>query len=412
MSEQFLIRPIEESEFAEYCGVTEQAFNSADPPSEREEARTRLSLDRTLAAFDGSQIVGTAAAFRFDMTVPGGPRPVAGVSWVGVLPTHRRRGVLRGLMTRQLADLYSDGEAVAALWASEAAIYGRYGYGCASWQTAFTARRGETAYVPGVPTDPALRLRLVEPQKALTEMTAVFEALAGSRPGLYARDDAWWAHRLHDPEHARGDGGPLRCVIAEDDAGPRGYAVFTVQASWMDGHFPDNRLTVREVCATDPASYALVWRHLFDRDLVTVVTAADRPLDDPLLSMVADPRRLRPHLGDGLWVRLLDVAAALGSRTYSAPVDVVLEVEDRDCEWNRGRWRLTADTTGASCTPTSRPADVVVPVSVLGAAYLGGLGGLTMAAGAGLAQEHPPGAVAALSRAFAWDPQPWCPMIF
>jgi predicted acetyltransferase len=405
------IRPIEESEFEAFHIVIEQAFNQAELPSDRAETRARLSLDRTLAAFDGSQIVGCTAVFPFQMTVPGTALPVAGVTMVGVAPTHRRRGVLRGLMNRQLADLHAGGEAVAALWASEAAIYGRYGYGCASWHAAFTVHRGESAYLPGVPTDPRLRLRLVDPSAGLTEMKAVFGASAGSRPGIYARDDPWWTHRLHDPEHDREGFGALGCVIAEDDDGPRGYALFAIQPSWPDDGLPQHRLNVREICALDPASYGLVWRHLLDRDLVGTVTAPDRPLDDPLLSMVADPRRLRTRLGDGLYVRLVDVDEALSARAYSAPVDVVLEIEDRDCPWNRGRWRLVGDTTTASCTQTTHSADVALPVSVLGSAYLGGLG-LVRAAGAGLLREHTPGAVTALSRAFAWDPQPWCPMVF
>jgi predicted acetyltransferase len=188
---------------------------------------------------------------------------------------------------------------------------------------------------------------------------------------------------------------------------------------------PDASVSIREVMTADPAAAAAIWADLLSRDLASEFRAQVRPVDDPVLYLLADPRRLRPTIADGLWVRLVDVAAALGQRRYACPVDAVIEVTDGLCGWNQGRWRLTAGGgpaaaghaggqppgVAASCEPTSAAADIALPVSALGAAYLGGtrLGAL---AAAGQATELRPGALAALSAALSWDPAPWCPQIF
>jgi predicted acetyltransferase len=408
----YLLRPIREAEFPDFWGVLEAAFATVEPLGERDVIRTVTEFDRTLAAFDGEKMVGTAAVATFLMTVPGGRRPLAGVTLVGVHPAWRRRGVLRALMHRQLRDLHESGEPVAALYASEAGIYGRYGYGCATRVADFTIKRGEGAFVAGAPTDPGLRLRLTTPDKVRSQLAAVFTAQAGDRPGSIDRPGpAWWDHALNDPEHRREGFTPRQCVIAEDDGGARGYALIATRTRWNDDHLPDGALNVKELCATDPAAYAALWRHVLDRDLIETVTAPARPPDDPVQHLLADPRRLRTTLADGLWLRLVTLDRALAQRSYAAAVDVVIEVDDPVCPWNTGRWHLAGDAGGATCEPTARAADVTLPVAVLAAAYLGA-GGLGGAARAGLVGERRAGAVAALSRALAWDPQPWCPMEF
>lgn len=420
MSGAYPIRPISESEFPAYFAVIEHAFNSTYPTDpELQHDLIVFEFDRSLAAFDGSDMVGTAAAFTFRMTVPGDVVPMAGVTAVSVLPSHRRRGILSGLMHRLLADARDCGEAVAALFASEASIYGRYGFGIATAELDLEIRRTEGVMLadqggPGrVP-----RLRMAEPRDAVPVLAKVFDAVLPQRPGMLARDDRWWDYVLWDPEHRRSGGSPLRCVIAEDEAGPRGYALFSGKPDWDSHGIPRGTLQVRELVATDPAACWAVWNDLLTRDLVSEIRARTRPSDEPLLYLLADPRRARPVLLDGLWVRLVRLDQALMQRRYACAVDVVIEVADNLFAENAGRWRLRAPdpATGAgsalaSCERTSAPADVSLPVRALGAAYLGGtrLGAL---AAAGLAQQARPGALTALSAAMSWEPAPWSPTGF
>ena len=413
----FQIRPVTEDELPAFQIVDQHAFNGRpDSPRSRANWLARLELDRTLGAFDGTTLAGVTGVYSFRMRVPGAMAAVAGVSMVAVLPSHRRRGALTGLMRRQLADIAERGEAVAALFASETGIYGRYGYGRASWHLFLKLGRGYGRLAATAPADPALRLRITEPRAAHAEMGKVYELAMAERPGLYARTEPWWDRLTHDPDS---DSDPLmRCVLAEDDSGPRGYALFSSEGRWEQGTFlPDGEMDVSEAIATDPAAAAALWADLLSRDLITTFRLWMRPVDDPLLDLLADSRQGRPQISDGLWIRLVDVGKALSQRRYACPVDVVIEVIDELCPQNQGRWRLTAATTSApsgfsgTCEPTTAPADLVLPVRALGAAYLGGtrLGPL---AAAGLVTEVTPGSVAALSAAMSWDPAPWCPMIF
>lgn len=368
------IRPISEEEFDSFQLVLQHAFHGSPPNQElRQRTLALQELDRSLAAVDPDlgRPVGITSVRSFQLTVPGSSVPAAGVTWVAVLPTHRRRGVLNSLMRRQLADITAAGrEPIAALWATEAGIYGRYGYGAASWHMSFEARRGEGALSPGgarVLDGSGVRLRLVTPAEARAELAKVYDTALPSRPGFFARNDQWWERRLFDPEDGRKGASPLRCLLAEDDSGPRGYALYAGLNRPDDANFlPQSGITVRELIAVDAAASAALWSNLLSRDLTVEVRANNRPVDDPLLSLLADPRRLRPQVADGLWVRLVDLPRALSTRRYSAPADVVIEVRDRGLPVNDGRWRLV--TQG--------------------------------------------GPVRQLSAAMSWDPAPWCPMIF
>src|SRR5262245_23138412 len=344
------IRPVAEDELAAFLAVDEHASHGT-PMSERAQANllARVEFGRMLAAFDGDTIVGTTGAFSFRMRVPGAIAAVAGVSLVAALPSHRRQGILSALMARQLADVRERGEAVAVLFASESGIYRRYGYGCASWQAAYRLHRGEGTLAPGAPADPGLRLRIAEPLSARAELAKVYDLALAERSGLYARTEPWWDRLLTDL-HSEGGSSPLiRCVLAEDEAGPRAYAVYTSTECWdQDAGLPGGVLQVREAIDTDPAATAALWDNLLGRDLVSQFHATMRPVDDPLLYLLADPRRVRSLVSDGLWVRLVDVGSALALRHYASPVDVVIEVADELCPDNAGRWRLAA---GAGAGP-------------------------------------------------------------
>ncbi len=421
MADPYPIRPITADEYAAFRVVQEHAFNSgpsraADLPR----INRQFAADRSLAAFDtalppGAGPVGTAGAYSLRMSVPGAVLPVAGVTAVSVLPTYRRRGILRSLMHRQIADLAARGqECVAALWASETPLYGRYGYGRASSLAFFRFGKGEGALDTTAPSDQALTLRLADPVDAAAELAKVYDGVHPGQPGFFARDENWWERMLRDPEQERHGFGPLRCLVAQDRAAIRGYALYKCAARWEEGTFlADCTLIVKELMSADPSAGAALWQDLLSRDLVTEVIADLRPADDPVLYQLLDARRARVRVSDGLWVRIIDLPAALRRRAYACPVDMVLEITDKLLPENAGRWRLTADGPdgGASCDATAEPAEVTLDVRELGAAYLGGtrLGAL---AAAGLVSEGRPAAIRQLSAAMAWDPAPWCPQIF
>ena len=424
-SSPYPVRPIDEHEIDDFIRVDQHAFNTSPwSDDDRRVALDRFEFDRTLAAFDDTTPVGVTMCYSFQLSVPGlQTLPAAGVTFVAVMPTYRRQGVLSSLMRRQLADVRDRGEPLAILWASEAVIYGRYGYGRASWHLDFTLHRGEGGLAGsgasagrGASAGDGMRLRIAEPEAALPELAKVYDAVLASRPGMFGRNDAWWRSAIFDPAEERHGASPLRCLLAEDASGPRGYALYAGVDTWT-GFLPENVLTVRELMAADPATSAALCTDLLSRDLTTEFRLPHRPVDDPLLYQLADPRRTRPKLNDNLWVRIVDLPRALAGRRYSCPVDVVLEVRDETLPANAGRWRLSTTTTApggglaASCVPASAPADLALDVTELGAAYLGGtrLGAL---AGSGLVTELRPGATRQLSAALTWDPAPWCPIVF
>jgi predicted acetyltransferase len=435
VTDTFPIRDIKPEQAPEFFAVIGEAFNSSTPLAAAVQTELiTFEFGRSAAAFDGDDIVATSAALTFQLSVPGGTAAAAGVTAVAVLPAYRRRGIMSSMMGRLLADAAARGESLAALFASEAGIYQRFGYGCAAQSLRCEIHRGEGALIglaaPGLP-GPA-QIRIVPPEQAVDDMAAVYTAAAATRPGAPARDERWWRSRIDDPPEQRGAASALRCLVAADASGPRGYALYSTVETWDRYGLPANELTIRELITADPVAAAALWGDLLSRDLVSQVNTRSRPVDDPLLQLLADRRRARAVVNDNLWVRLVDVPAALRQRSYARDVDVVIEVTDPVLPANAGRWRLTAGGAGASsgaggagesgaggsgageaasCERTSAGADVAVTAAALGAAYLGGtrLGAL---AAAGQVAELRPGALAQLSAAMSWDLAPWCPMVF
>jgi predicted acetyltransferase len=417
VTDTYPIRAIDRTEFPAFFAVGSQAFNSHWPPEAMlEHELVTFEFDRSAAAFDGDEIVGTSCAYTFRLSVPGGVTDAGGISAVSVLPTYRRRGIMSAMIRHLLADIAGRGEPIAALFASEPEIYGRFGFGCASEHLRMTIPRGDGRLIPPSVAPggraAAPRLRVVDPEKARGDLAAVYAAVAASRPGMPARDDRWWQATLADPEFAREGMSLTRWLVAEDDAGPRGYASYAVRPDWSEGGIPAGRLRVHELMATDPAATAALWADLLTRDLIGEVRAESCPADDALLQLLAGRRRARVTLIDGLWIRLTDLPRALSQRRYARGLDVVIEVTDPLLPGNAGRWRLQADAAGqATCERTARTADLLAPVQALGAAYLGGARLGALAAAGQLAEERP-GAVAELSAAMSWDPAPWCPTTF
>lgn len=382
-----------------------------ESPEERELWQGLTELDRSLGVWDGDACVGTAGAFGFRLTVPGGASvPAAGVTMVSVAATHRRRGILTSMMRRQLDDVRSWGEPLAVLTASEPVIYGRFGYGIATMKTIaeIDTDRVRLSVPPG--TDD-VRLRFADPAAVRDQCEAVYARQVAGRPGMTARRPGWENLPLLDPESERHGASPLQCVVAEregEEGEVVGYARYFVKPEW-NSHGPNGEVQLRDLEALDPAVYAALWRFLFDIDLTSKISLRSRPVDDAWQHLVSDIRRCGIRQQDSLHVRLVELGAALEARTYQTPVDVVFEVEDAFCPWNEGRWRLTGDAKGvASCKRTEEPADLALSVRELGAAYLGGVS-LVSLAGAGRVRELRAGALAEASLAFGSTVAPWLP---
>ncbi|MEV3874997.1 GNAT family N-acetyltransferase [Streptomyces sp. NPDC049906] len=391
-----------------WYATLERAFGGlAEAPEERELWRALTETERSLGVWEDGRCVGTAGAFSFRVTVPGGAAvPAAGVTMVSVAATHRRRGVLTSLMRRQLDDVRALGEPLAVLTASEPAIYGRFGYGIGTYQLGATVDTSRVT-LPRLPDEDGLRLRFAEPAEVREECEALYARVVPERPGMIARGPGWERLPLLDPEGGRGGGSPLQCVLAERDGVPVGYARYHNKPSW-EAQGPNGVVTLRDLEAVEPAAYAALWRFLFDLDLTSTVVVRNRPVDDAWQYLVSDVRRSLLTSRDSLHVRLVDVGAALAARTYRTPVDVVFDVVDAFCPWNTGRWRLSGDAEGALCARTEDPADLRLSVRELGAAYLGGTG-LGALAAAGRVTEVRAGALARATTAFGSDLAPWLP---
>jgi predicted acetyltransferase len=386
-------------EFGDVLRTTYAAFGEELKDDDLARDRALLPVDRVLAAWDDGRPVGVTASFGFELTVPGGIVPAAGVTAVGVLPSHRRRGILRELMLRQLEDVLARGEPVAILWASESLIYGRFGYGIAAPQTAMDADRSAFAFRD----DPGPRgaVRLVTAEEAAEVFPRIYDSGRLERPGLLDRSAGWWKHALlADPEHWRDGAGPKFYALLELDGEPAAFATYRVASKWEEGS-PRGEVRVTDAFATSPEATAELWRFLFGVDLVTRVKY--QRVDPALFLMAVDPRRLHVTIFEGLWLRLADVEAALRARSFTEGREVVLDVADDFLPKNTGRYAV-----GESVARTDADADVAVNVADLASAYLGAFSFEALGA-AGRARELRPGGLARASAAFATPLPPSVP---
>ncbi len=382
------------------------AFGIEMIPERIAKSRSITELTTRFGAFEGGAIVGALSSYDFAMTVPGGAAvPVAGTTLVGVLPTHRRRGVLRALMRSYLDDARARGQSVSALFASEASIYGRFGYGLASFTGDVAIDGAHAAFAH--PGDADGRARFVSAEEALELFAPIWERVRPHTPGMLSRSPSWWdVRRLADHPWQREGRGPLRRVLIELDGHPQGYAIYRSSLEIRDGG-PEVNVEVSEAIGASPRATRAVWRYLLELDLLHTLKATLIPLDHPLLFLLAEPRRLRMQLTDGLWVRLVDVGAALSARGYEPGDAVTFAVEDRFCPWNDGSWKLE----GGEARRTHEVADLALGVDALGSAYLGGVG-FEQLVQAGRARELREGAAIRADRLFRRGRAPWCPDMF
>lgn len=404
------IRATKTNEIEDLLKTCMAAFS--DKPSD-EFLKSRKQLvesERLLAAFDEDTMVGTAGAFRFNMTVPGSEIPVAGVTLVGVLPTHRRRGILRALMKKQLSDCHEWGESVAILWASEGTIYPHFGYGVASLHGDIEVDSAKARIVEA--PSPRGRARLVSDEEALKVIPDVYERVRTQTPGMYTRDQTWWEqHRFYDPEEER-DGGAMLKAVVELDGRAEAYCLYRVKQAWGDDGNHDGTLFVEEAMGTTPEATREIWEFLFGVDLVARVKYHFIEVDTPLRFLVGELRPLRMRVADGLFLRVVDVKKALEARAYAAPGTLVFELHDSLCPWNAGTWKLeVADDGRGIVSKTDEQAELRLRAQDLGAVYLGGVrfSELTLSL---QIDEIRDGAALRGDLLFYTPRAPWCPEIF
>jgi predicted acetyltransferase len=401
VTDELPIRLATADDLAELSTVISGAFLH-DPEDETLDLRRLVyEPERSHVVTDG-QIVGTGGVLTRDLTVPGAVVPAAHVTAVAVAATHRRRGLLTRIMTTQLEAVRKRGdEPIAVLWASEGAIYGRFGYGLACWQVEYEIAIRET--MPPV-KPPTGRLRQAVPRDVIDELAQVYDRAQVQRPGRSSRDQRWWMFLTADPKPWRRGRSAQRAVLYEDAGSVDGYAIWRVKDGWS-ATGPSGEVAVNEVVAATGEAYAALWRFLLSIDLTRTVKFSFAAVDDPLPHLISNPNALETHLSPGLWLRLVDLPGAMSARRYSAPVDVVLDVSDGLLPGNAGRWRLVGDSSAAQCDPTDAAPDLTLDVRALGAVYLGGMSMYSLAA-AGLITENSPGSLAAASPAFGWSVAP------
>jgi predicted acetyltransferase len=399
------VRPIEPDQYAEFLRVDHTAFGWLPTADDLNVERLSWPLDRSVACFIDGAIVGCAGDFPFEITLPGlTSAPTAGVTAVGVLPTHRRRGVLTSMMRHQLDAIHARGDAIAILLASESIIYGRFGYGLATVQAEYELPRQYRDLAR--PFTAAGRMKLIDDDEARKVLPDIHERVRLLQPGDVSRNDGWWQEWFRRSDRA-GNTGPRFCAVYEGSGGEvEGFATYRVGAG---GQGNERAAMVQSMGALNFDAYVALWQYITDIDLTVKTTTMTRPLDEPYRYLLADPRRLRAtHVGDYLWCRVVDVGAALPLRRYAIEGRVVLDVRDAFCPWNEGRWVLEGGPGGATCTRGDKATpDVTLSAADLGAAYLGGTSLLALAR-AQRVTEQTPGALERAALMFTSDPIPYC----
>jgi len=398
------IRSPSEDELRDAMLAGTAAFAGELNDGDVERHKKTMPLERFLAAYDDGKPVGTAAAFPFDLTVPGGTLRAGGVTWVAVMPSHRRRGILTQFMQYQLNDLHERGEPLAILWASEPVIYGRFGYGVAAPVMSIEADRARFRFRD----DPGATgtVRLVDSAEAAKVFPGIYDSIRTGIPGMFARTPAMWTeYKLADQKEWQEGASPKFFALYEREGKPEGYAIYRVKNEWVHG-LPQGQVRVREAFGSSASATREVWRFLFGIDLVSRVDAELVDPASPLLLMVADSRSLRLRLFEGLWLRLVDIEAALRGRSYASDETVVLGVRDTLCAWNEGRYRV-----GASVERTDDEADLELDVGDLASVYLGAFDFHALAR-AERVRELRSGALERASALFRTERPPFCPEIF
>lgn len=368
--------------------------------------------ERFVCAMEDDRFVGTGGVFGVHLTVPGGDMAAGGVTWVSVLPTHRRRGLMSQMMRRMIDDCHSRGEPIAMLWASEGVIYQRFGFGLGTLSMNLEAEARAVGFAREWPSEGRFRLLPAGEGREIVE--PVYEVARTQRSGFLSRTPDWWVGILPDAEKDKKGGEAKRLVVYETEAGAEAYAVYKTKPDWgVRGS--SHQLIVDEAIGSTPRGTREIWRYLLSVDLVRTVKTWRLPSDHPLLVLAAEPRRLGVTLGDGLWVRVVDLVAALEGRTYGIDGHgrgrVTFDLRDEFCPWNAGRWSLEVEDGRARVERTEADAGLALDANDLASLFLGGFSA-TALADAGRVVEMRPGGLAAADSLFPTALKPWCPQEF
>jgi len=405
------VRRIREDELREFIETSSAGFlERPDVDKVTEEVRPLWDLDRTWAAFDDGRMCGTYRSWATELTVPGGQRlPAAAVSAVTVLPTHRRRGILRAMVEAEHDAIRQRVEVFGLLYAAEYPIYGRFGYGPGVREATLTLDTRKT----GFHADSSGRVELAKADaETLAAIKGVFERWRVRQAGEIRRRDYRWEYDLALRESVWGPPWKGFVALHRDPAGSvDGYARYHADDKWEQRQ-PGLTVTVDELHALNDAAYVSLWRFLAEMDWAATVKAERRIPSERLTWLLTNARALNMlDVGDGMWVRVFDVARALEARTYEREGSIVLEVVDPEAPGGRTRVRLEAGPSGATCRETDRPADLTLDIASLGTAYLGGQS-LRAATAASGVEEHRAGALADADALLRTLDEPWCSTFF
>ncbi|MER5750212.1 GNAT family N-acetyltransferase [Streptomyces sp. NPDC002088] len=402
-----VVRRVDEEEFSAWWDTAQIGFLTPEHRGAGPRWRRHVDLARCWGAFDGPRPVGVLRSKPLDLTVPGGGTvAVSGLCSAAVLPSHRRQGLLRALMSAELAAAEERGEPACALIAAEWPVYGRFGFGAAAEGANVTVDAGSARLRSDLTVPDTVRL--VDPGVFRTEAPAVHERVRARVAGAVSRTAEEWHHcaRLAlDPA----DSPPADVLYAlayDPDDRVTGYAVYAPASRPWTSERPDHRIDLLELAGEGPRPEAALWRFLWEHDWVTRVDAWNRPVDEPLPWMLRDARSVRQIMrSDTLWLRILSVPDLLSARRYEASGSLVMRIRDPRGP-AEGTYLLEGGPTDAGCARSPREADVTLPVATLASLYLGGLSAVR-AAQAGLLVEERTGAVALLDRMFRTAVAPW-----
>lgn len=403
-----VVRAIERNEYVNFSNVAMHTFGGAKLEGvARDRLLEVLQLERTYAAFEGEDLVGTSGAFTFELMIPGASISMAGLTLVTVRPTHRRRGVLRAMMARHNEDMSERGEAISGLWSSESSIYPRFGYGVAAESYVLETDTRHLQFMDELGGD---EIRLIEAEEALSRLAPIYASYASARPGMYARNSAWWQWRsLYDGSERRGGASSMRIAVAQRGDEDVGYVLYR-QTFAMERGIMGGSVQIVELLGLDQQAEASLWKFACHLDLYPKLSCWNMPVDTALPWLVRDRRQVHRSRTDTLWLHLLDIPAALQARQYEADEKFSFALGTDESMSELSTWELVAEGGTGVCRSYEGEPDLRLSRQSLSSLYLGAFRASELAA---VGRVH--GAADAIARAdrvLGTHKPPWCPEVF